>query len=117
MAQNNDLKSPTADFNGDQEEDFASLFEASNQLDNIVQRDNKITGNIVSIGEEWVFLDIGAKSEGAISREELLDSNREMAFKVGDPVTAYVIDQRDGDIILSVKMTQAASEDAITRGP
>lgn len=113
MAQNKDSQSPTADFNGDQEEDFASLFEASNQLDNIVQRDNKITGNIVSIGDEWVFLDIGAKSEGAISKEELLDSNREMALKVGDPITAYVINQRDGDIILSVKMTQAASEDAI----
>jgi small subunit ribosomal protein S1 len=113
MTQIKDSLSPTAGLNGDQEEDFASLFEASSQIDNTVRRDNKITGNIVSIGDEWVFVDIGYKSEGAISREELLDSNREMTLKVGDPITAYVITQRDGDVVLSVKMTQAASDDAM----
>ncbi|MFH0960410.1 MAG: S1 RNA-binding domain-containing protein [Pseudomonadota bacterium] len=113
MAQIKDSQSQSNGLNGDQEEDFASLFEASTKVDSNARRDNKITGNIVSIGDEWVFVDIGAKSEGAISKEELLDPNRELSLKVGDPITAYVITQRDGDIVLSVKMTQAASEDAI----
>lgn len=114
MAQNMDLEQNSQNSPNDQEEDFAALFEASNRADELnVKLDGKINGKIVSIGEEWVFVDIGGKSEGAISREELLDSERQMDLKVGDPITAYVIAQRDGDVLLSVKMTQAASEDAI----
>lgn len=114
MAQTKDPELTAINGHEDQEEDFATLFEASNRADQgSVGRDNKIRGNIVSIGDEWVFIDIGGKSEGAISKEELLNPNREFTLKVGDPITAYVIAQRDGDVLLSVKMTQAASEDAM----
>jgi len=96
------------------QEDFASLFEASERSQDMrIQRDTKVEGTIVSIGEEWVFVDIGAKSEGTIAREELLDDNREFQAKVGDPVTAYVVSTREGEILLSRKMTAAASDDAI----
>jgi len=96
------------------QEDFASLFEASERSQDMrIQTDTKVEGTIVSIGEEWVFVDIGAKSEGTIAREELLDDNREFQAKVGDPVTAYVVSTREGEILLSRKMTAAASDDAI----
>jgi small subunit ribosomal protein S1 len=96
------------------QEDFASLFEASERSQDMrIQRDTKIEGTIVSIGEEWVFVDIGAKSEGTIAREELLDDKGEFQAKVGDPVTAYVVSAREGEILLSRKMTAAASDDAI----
>jgi small subunit ribosomal protein S1 len=96
------------------QEDFASLFEASERSQDMrIQRDTKVEGTIVSIGEEWVFVDIGAKSEGTIAREELLDDNREFQAKVGDPLTAYVVSTREGEILLSRKMTAAASDDAI----
>jgi small subunit ribosomal protein S1 len=96
------------------QEDFATLFEASQQgQDSRVARDAKIQGVIVSIGEEWVFVDIGGKSEGAIAREEILDEKRELSVKVGDAITAYVVSARGGEILLSVKMTAAASEEAL----
>lgn len=96
------------------QEDFASLFEASERSQDMrIQRDTKVEGTIVSIGEEWVFVDIGAKSEGTIAREELLDDKGEFQAKVGDPVTAYVVSTREGEILLSRKMTAAASDDAI----
>jgi small subunit ribosomal protein S1 len=96
------------------QEDFASLFEASQQSqDTRIQRDTKIEGTIVSVGEEWVFVDIGGKSEGTIARDELLDDKGEFRAKVGDPVTAYVVSTREGEILLSRKMTAAASDDAI----
>ncbi|MGC8659444.1 MAG: S1 RNA-binding domain-containing protein [Desulfomonilaceae bacterium] len=114
MARNKDQEQNHQTLQDGQEEDFAALFEASNLADELNTRLNgKIDGKIVSIGEEWVFVDIGGKSEGAISREELLDSEKRMDLKVGDPITAYVIAQRDGDVLLSVKMTQAASGDAV----
>jgi len=96
------------------EEDFASLFEATtSSKERPVQKDNKIEGTVVSIGEEWVFVDIGAKSEGSIARDELLNENRELTVEVGDPLTAYVVSTKEGEILLSVKMTAAASEEAL----
>ncbi len=93
-------------------EDFGSLFEASQQEGARIQRDSKITGTIVSIGGEWAFVDVGAKSEGSIAREELLDDDGHLQYSVGDELTAYVISTRDGDIRLSLKMTSGASEEA-----
>ncbi len=98
----------------EKQEDFAALLEAAeSSMDHAIQRDNKITGTIVSIGEEWVFVDVGTKSEGAIARDELMGKDGCLTVKVGDTIEAYVLDRREGEILLSVKMTAAASEEAM----
>jgi len=98
----------------DMQEDFAALFEASQFQDSVrTQKDSKIRGTIVSIGDEWLFVDIGGKSEGAISREEFLDDEGKLTVRLGDSIDAYVVSTRPGEILLSVKMTSAASEEAI----
>ena len=95
-------------------DDFAALFEASQkETDSVVPRDRELQGTVVSIGSEWVFVDIGAKSEGAIARDELVGSDGEITVKIGDLIGAYVISIREGEIILSRKMTTAASEEVI----
>ena len=118
MEDNNPDKTPGVPGQGPEdsieEEDFAALFEASGtQKDDRVQRDSKIDGTIVSVSDEWIFVDIGGKSEAIIAREELLDDDGQFTFKIGDPVTAYVVSTREGEIRLSVKMTAAASEEAV----
>ncbi|MBM3303451.1 MAG: S1 RNA-binding domain-containing protein, partial [Deltaproteobacteria bacterium] len=96
------------------EEDFASLLESSQYRSEArIRRDAKVQGTVVSVGGEWVFLDVGGKSEGCISCEELLNQDGQLRVQVGDTVTAYVVDIRPGEIVLSTKMTSAASEDAI----
>jgi small subunit ribosomal protein S1 len=108
------LPQSQTDTNDDEGEDFAVLFQSHQyQRDTFVPQDSKIEGTIVSIGEEWVFVDVGGKTEGAISKEELVDEHGDFNFKVGDSLTAYVVNRRDGEILLSVKMTTAASEEAI----
>lgn len=98
----------------ERQEDFATLFEASmEERDSRIQRDSKIEGVIVSIGDDWIFLDIGGKSEGSIAREEFIDKEGNLTVGVGDRVTAYVLNNREGEILLSVKMTAAASEEAV----
>lgn len=102
------------DTGNEETEDFAALFESQqHQQDVFVARDSRIEGTIVSIGDEWVFVDVGGKTEGAISREELLDEDGQLPFREGDSLAAYVVNNRDGEILLSVKMTAAASEEAI----
>ncbi|MDQ1238651.1 MAG: small subunit ribosomal protein, partial [Thermodesulfobacteriota bacterium] len=95
-------------------EDFASLFESGQyDRDTFVRRDTRVEGQIVGIGEEWVFVDIGAKTEGTIAREELLDESGGLAVNIGGTINAYVVSARDGEVLLSKKMTSAASEDAL----
>lgn len=97
----------------EQQEDFAALFEATQSgQDRRVQRDTKTEGTVVSIGEEWVFVDVGDKTEGIIARSELLSEDGSLAVQVGDRISAYVVNYRDGEILLSRKMTAAASEEA-----
>ena len=96
------------------EEDFASLFESTEAgRSKRIQQDSKISGTIVSVSDEWVFVDIGGKSEGVIARSELADENGPIEVATGDPITAYVVSTRGGEIRLSVRMTAAASEEAI----
>lgn len=95
-------------------EDFGALLEESEaERAPQVQRDEKVRGTIVSIGEEWAFVDIGGKSEGTIARGELLDEEGNLTVGVGDPISAYVVRMRDGETLLSIKMTSAAGEEAL----
>ncbi len=50
----------------------------------------KVKGTIVSIGEEVAFVDLGAKSEGTVAREELVDGDGALTHAVGDSVEAMV---------------------------
>jgi small subunit ribosomal protein S1 len=113
MLDNQPGETPDSKLKEDEQEDFSTLFEASQNLDALIQRDTRIKGSVVSIGAEWIFVDIGGKTEGAISREELLDENGELHVQVGDPITAYVVNTKAGEVLLSVRMTAAASDDAI----
>jgi small subunit ribosomal protein S1 len=95
------------------EEDFAALLLAlEGDRERSVEPDRQIEGTVVSIGEEWVFVDIGFKSEGHIARQELTDEEGRLQVNIGDRVTAYVVRRREGEILLSIKMTAAASEEA-----
>jgi small subunit ribosomal protein S1 len=97
-----------------EEDDFSALFEASlKRVSKQVQTDSKVTGTVVSIGEEWAFVDIGGKSEGVIAAQELLDEDGKPSVAVGDAITAYVVSAGDGETVLSVKMTAAASSEAL----
>ena len=67
------------------EEDFSALLDASQQRENPpVEKDGRVTGTVVPIGKEWVFVDIGGKTEGSIPREELLDEEDRLGVREGD---------------------------------
>ena len=104
----------STDFNeSDDSEDFASLFEATQRTSrNSSASDNKVVADIVSIGDEWIFVDIGGKTEGMISRAEFQDETGELTVKKGESIAAYIIRKTDGEVILSRRMTMAASAEA-----
>jgi small subunit ribosomal protein S1 len=51
-----------------------------------------VSGVVLQIGAEDVFVDVHGKGEGHIARAELLDDDGELMVKVGDTVEATVVD-------------------------
>lgn len=93
---------------GDKEEGFAELFEsygATGGKD--IQVGTKVKGEIISVGRDSVFIDIGAKSDGVAEKAELLDEKGEMPFKEGDTLELYVVSRKHNEIRLSKTISGA----------
>ncbi len=71
-------------------EDFEALLAQYDDRRADPQVGEKVTGTIVSIGEEVAFVDIDAKSEATVAREELLDEHGKLMVAVGQQVQAMV---------------------------
>ncbi|HEX2574178.1 MAG TPA: S1 RNA-binding domain-containing protein [Polyangia bacterium] len=63
---------------------------------------DQVRGRIISIGQEAVFIDLGAKSEGTIDLVELRDQDGRLTVQVGDELEARVAenDERTGCYVL-----------------
>jgi small subunit ribosomal protein S1 len=89
------------------DDDFASLFEASLQAKRFEQGQT-IEGTIVAIGPEVAFIDVGGKGEATIEIEELLDAEGVLEAGVGDRVEAMVVSTAFG-LKLSRKLARGAA--------
>lgn len=59
-----------------------------------------VTGRVVAVTTDSVFVDLGAKSEGVLDRDELVDDQGQLTVAEGDSVQARVVSVRDGTIML-----------------
>jgi len=103
----------------EQEEDFASMFEASVTARQF-SRGQQVDGTIVSIGPKVAFINIGGKGEAEIDVAELKDDEGDIEVSVGDRITAMVV-STSGGITLSRKGVRNAAtlrelEDAFNSG-
>ncbi len=91
------------------EEDFAAMFEASQQAARVVQGQT-VEGTIARIGTEVALVDVGAKSEAVIDVHELRGADGELDVAVGDRVRAVVVSTAGG-IRLSRRLGRAPAAD------
>ncbi len=103
----------------EQEEDFATMFEASTRARHF-DRGQTIDGTIVAIGADVALVSVGGKSEAQIDVAELKDADGDIEVSVGDRIHAMVVSTRGG-IMLSRKgvrnaATQRELEDAFRDG-
>ncbi len=103
----------------EQEEDFASMFEASTKARQF-DRGQTIEGTIVAIGPKIAFVNVGGKGEAEIDVAELKDADGDIEVSVGDRIQAMVV-STSGGIVLSRKgvrnaATQRQLEDAYRAG-
>jgi small subunit ribosomal protein S1 len=89
------------------EEDFAAMFAAQEQG---VKRGKRpragdlVKGQIVSIGKDAVFVDLGGKAEGVLDRAQVSDRDGKLLVKVGDTVEARVASDAGGTLTLRIKL-------------
>jgi small subunit ribosomal protein S1 len=92
------------------------LMEGASAFPGALKKGQKVEGLVVSIGKKMVLVDIGAKTEGVVTGEDLVEAYDVLAeLKVGDRTEAYVKfpENDQGQIILSLK--QAADENRWSR--
>ena len=103
----------------DQEEDFATMFEASAQARQF-SRGQLVHGTIVALGPKVAFVNIGGKGEAEIDIEELKDADGRVDASIGERIQAKVV-STSGGIVLSRRgvrnaATQRELEDAFRSG-
>jgi small subunit ribosomal protein S1 len=91
----------------DDDEDFAAMFAASEQAKPRARRPrvgDVVTGTIITIGKDTVFVELGGKAEGALERAQVSDDDGKLLVKVGDAIEARVVGDAGGALALRVKL-------------
>ncbi len=73
-----------------------------------VHRGDQVTGTVVGVTDDEVYLDLGTKAEGVLNKKEL--SNEEAQnVKIGDKLSAFVIsaESESGQVILASQPQQS----------
>ncbi len=85
------------------EKSFADLFDRKAASPRSFKLGEKVSGTVVRVGAEAVFVDMGGKSEGYISCSELFDDQGELIVAEGDEISAYFVGA-GGDMRFSVRI-------------
>lgn len=109
MIDNDDLEQT----NGEEEtegESFAELFEQSQkQRTGRLSPGQKISGRVLKVGPEWVFIDTGQKGEGIVDAKEFLDLDGNVTVKEGDTVAAYFLSSSRGEMRFTTRVGGGAA--------
>jgi small subunit ribosomal protein S1 len=101
----------------DQDEDFAAMLAESERGAPKAKKrprvGDQVTGKVISVGKDAVFVDVGGKAEGVLERTQVSDAEGKLLVKIGDIVEARVVADAGGTLTLRVKLgrgPQASSE-------
>ena len=92
------------ELNNNDEKSFAELLDESFVDQGRLRPGEKVRALIVNITPEWIFIDLGSKSEGYIARQELVDGDGELTVKEGDAVDAYFLSSRNNERLFTTKI-------------
>ena len=90
---------------------FAEMFEESYATPKHFSVGEKVEATVVNISPEWVFVDLGAKSEGYIDKKEFLNDDGSLTVKEGDIIAAYFLSSRHSEKLFTTKLTAKKSVD------
>lgn len=62
---------------------------------------DKVTGRVIAIGQDNIFVDTGTKIDGVVEKGEVTNEKGELEFKMGDTIELYVVSANENEIRLS----------------
>jgi len=99
---------PAREDNSSEEMSFAEMFNEKDATQDRIEPGQKVRAEIVRITKEWVFIDLGGKSEGALAMSELLDQQGNPTVKEGDTIDVYFLAVERNEKIFTTKIGGAA---------
>ena len=95
-----------------EEKSFAELFEASAESPGRkISPGDMVSGKVIKISKETIFVDLGGKSEGIANTQEFLDRDGNLTLKEGESISMRVASVKDG--IHLAKGIKAQGADAL----
>ncbi len=83
---------------------FADMLDEDFSAPERLDPGQKVEATIVRISKEWIFLDVGGKSEGSLARKELADKEDNLTAAEGDKVTVYFLAVQKGEQLFTTKL-------------
>ncbi|MBW1712894.1 MAG: S1 RNA-binding domain-containing protein, partial [Deltaproteobacteria bacterium] len=88
-----------------EEEGFAALYEQSLER---IQEGSVVKGTVVQMTDDFVVVDVGAKSEGQIPLQEFADSQGSLEINEGDEVEVLLESSEDDEGAVRLSRSKAA---------
>lgn len=87
-----------------EEKSFAELMAESDLVKVHLQPGQKVQAAIVKISPEWIFIDLGSKSEGYIDKKEFLDLEGNLTVKEGDTIEVFFLAVKNSEKLFTRKI-------------
>lgn len=87
------------------EKSFAELLEESGMEQDRLRPGHRVDAVIVKITPEWVFLDLGGKTEGTLEAREVMDEHGAFTVQEGDTIRAYFVSAKQNEKLFTTKVT------------
>lgn len=87
-----------------EEQSFAEMFGKTEVRKDFLNPGHKITATVVKITREWIFIDLGGKSEGYLDKQEYIDEEGNVTVKEGDTVTAYFLSSKHNEKLFTSRI-------------
>ena len=93
----------------EEEKSFAELLEETDRKPVRLKQGESVSAVIAKITSDWVFIDLGGKTEGIVEKNEFLDKEGQLTVKEGDTVKAYYLSSRHGERIFTTRVSGDAA--------
>jgi small subunit ribosomal protein S1 len=87
------------------EKSFAELLDESFKGPSNLEPGQKVKAVVASIGKEWVFLDLGGKSEGYLAKKEVVDGEGNITVRNGDTIEAYFLSAQNNGMLFTTSLS------------
>ena len=93
----------------DDDKSFAEMFqETATSTKERLRPGQKIEATVVRIAKDWIFLDLGAKSEGSVAKNEFTDGEGNLTVAEGDRVQVYFLSEKKNERLFTAKVSGGA---------